>query len=39
MLDGRLNVFSVVAHTANYVRVGQAIDQQAPRYTTIPLKN
>jgi hypothetical protein len=38
MLDGRLNVFSAVAHNANSVRVGQAIDYQSPGYTTTPLK-
>jgi hypothetical protein len=39
VLDGRLNVFSVVAQNANSVCVGQAIDRQAPGYTTTPLKN
>jgi hypothetical protein len=38
MFDGRLNIFSVIAHNANSIRVGQGFDYQAPGYTTTPLK-
>jgi hypothetical protein len=36
VLDGRLNVFSAVAHNPNSVRAGQAIHHQSPGHTTTP---